>query len=453
MKKLLLMTAFLLPMVANAQLGSLVEQPLGGSWGSIVRVWQDSNRVLSYGSILLNQQSALAFCLSDYPDFYATPPSPPMLTVNYANLSAAFPSTSNMRFTNIRDMRIVDNFAFVCGNLVDTNYPMNPRGAIGWFKMNNFAAGNVNFYYFEIPQVRYLKKIAVYNNGQNYTVMAAGMSNFGDCIVEVPNAMTYPPCSYSIGYLGSNEVVDDILVNSTDVFFVGHQSPSGGNGQLFIRKIKRINGLADPYLHLRYDYPASINEINGWTYSTLMGDEQIATAYVNPNGAGTMVFPTRIRMISTTTMNMVNSQEITKENKWEPEEIIYLDRKGKLVLLQEIDKVWTFTILDPRLYTSYTTNYLYFPDQTFYSLDGDHDDLFVSTGTGHWLYFQRQGMTLPSPNGCPKNDPIKVEPIQNIPTVITNSSVTIIPPSSPVYNVSIVIDTLPSSNICSSPLH
>jgi hypothetical protein len=120
-------------------------------------------------------------------------------------------------------------------------------------------------------------------------------------------------------------------------------------------------------------------------------------------------------------MNMVNSQEIIRDNKWEPEEMVYVNNRKKLVLLQEHNSIWNFILLEPMNNTAYVADYLYHPNAVYYSLDSDHNDLFVSTGEKNRLYFQRLGMALPSPIGCPKNERIEVISIKDIPTSISPS--------------------------------
>ncbi len=237
MKKLLLMTAFLLPMAVNAQYGSLVEQPTGGGWGSIVRVWQDSNKVLSYGSITSGQQNVPAFCLSDYSQFYSPTPSTPALSMLYADMMTAPWSTVNPRFIDIRDMRIVDNIAFVCGSAVDTNYPTVTFGAIGWFRLSDFASPNLtlDFHYISLPFIKFLKKLVAYPCGPGYTLLALGENNnYIDYIVEVRDVTSNPMLFMEFRHFFSSsfvdkEAYDDILVSKDEVFLVGQYRSSTVN--------------------------------------------------------------------------------------------------------------------------------------------------------------------------------------------------------------------------------
>lgn len=457
MKKILFLAAFLLPMMANAQYGSLVEQPTGGGWGSIVRVWQDSNKVLSYGNIVSGQQNVLSFCLSDYSQFYSSTPSTPALSMLYADIMSAPWSTVNPRFINIHDMRIVDDIAFVCGSAVDTNYPNVTFGAIGWFRLSDFASPNstLDFHYYDFHYVNYFKKLTAYPCGAGYTVLALGETyNYTDRIVEVRDVTTNsaPPMYFRSFFSNSfvdKEAYDDILVSKEEVFLVG-QYRSSGDRQLCIRKANRNGVLQDPQFDSLYIYIAPTYEINAETRSTLIDDYTIATVYVHPYG-GT-VFSTRLRLIKTTTMDMVNSQEMLKDEKWEPEEIIFFNTYSKLVLLQQIDISYSFTVLDPFNNTGYVTDYMFHPGREFHSLDGDHDKVFVSTGSDYWLYFQHLGMPLPSPTRCPRIKTIAVKPIDNVLQRIDNDN-DFNPYLTREIRVPMRIGTISSQQICNSPLN
>lgn len=456
MKKLLLMTAFLLPMMANAQYGSLVEQPTGGNWGSIVRIWQDSNKVLSYGGLVIGQQSISAICLSDYSQFYSPTPSTPVLSMVYANLHAAPWNTVNPRFTSINDMRIVDDIAFVCGSAVDTNYPTVAIGAIGWFRLSDFSSPNstLYFHYYMLPAVKYAKKLVAYPCGMGYTVLALAENNNYDYFFEVREVTIdqNPYMDFRLFNAYSffdKEAYDDILVSGNEVFIVG-QNRSSGDRQLCIRKANRDGVLQDPQFGYRYDFIVPTNEINAETRSTLIDDKTIATVYVHP--LGTMSFSTRLRLIRTTTMDMINSQEMIKDEKWEPVEMIFLNTHSELVLLQQIGKYYSFTMLYPLMNTAYTTNYLFHPDREFYSLDGDYDKLFVSTGSDNYLYFQRLGMFLPSPTRCPNNESIIVKPIENAQKGVVSDPLRLNYNTSEI-RITMHIDTILSQQICNSPLN
>ncbi len=149
---------------------------------------------------------------------------------------------------------------------------------------------------------------------------------------------------------------------------------------------------------------------------------------------------------------MVNSQEMLKDEKWEPEEIIFLNTYSKLVLLQQIDISYAFTVLDPFNNTGYMTNYMFHSSREFHSLDGDHDKVFVSTGSDHCLYFQHLGMPLPSPTRCPENKTIAVKPIENVLQRIDNNN------NNGQYLTQEIlipmrIDTISSQQICNSSLN
>ncbi|MBR0170586.1 MAG: hypothetical protein IJQ14_07070 [Bacteroidales bacterium] len=453
MKKLLLMVAFLLPMMANAQLGSLVEQPLNGYESSIVRIWQGHDKVLSYGHIMSGTNTKPVFYLSDYSSFFSPTPPTPTLSMQYAELSATWGST-DIRFTDIRDMRIVDDYVFVCGDAYDTNSPQTKINAIGWFDLNDFASGNIVFNYIDIPLVWYLKKIAAYQCGLDYTVLVIGEDQSSyDYIFEIRNVTTNTPAFYCRRFTSSSfwdkEAADDILVTGREVFVVGNLRTPPSDRQLCIRKADRTQVLSDPQFDIRYEYTAASDEVNANTYSTLIDEEFIATTYVhhtNPDG-----FSTRLRIINTQTLDMVNSQEWTIDSKWEPEEMVYENAPKKLVLLHAFGNDWNFLVLDPMNTVSYVADYLFHPNAEFYSLDSDQRDLFVSTGAKHWLYFQRLGMTLPSPSGCPNNSKIEVNAIKNVPTsTVPNTPIN--QPISPQRRFGLMpASGIPPVTICNSP--
>ena len=455
MKKLLFVAAFLLPMMANAQYGSLVEQPLNGYESSIVRIWQGHDKVLSFGHIMSGTNTKPAFYLSNYSSIYSPTPPSPTLSMQYADLSAVSGSAT-IRFTDIRDMRIVDDYVFVCGDAYDPNNPQTPTNAIGWFNLNDFASGNISFNYIKIPRVWYLKKIVAYQCGQGYTVLALGEDQISqDYIFEIQDVTsTLPMLSYRIftaSSFWSKEAADDILVTRDEVFVVGNFRTPPSDRQLCIWKADRTNVVNDPQFYTRYDYTAASYEVNANTYSTLIDEEYIATAYIHHSDQ--TGFSTRLRIISTQTLDMVNSQEWIRDTKWEPEEMVYENSPKKLVLLHEFGGDWNFLILDPMSTVPYVADYLFHPNAEFYSLDSDHRDMFVSTGAKHWLYFQRLGMSLPSPSGCPNNSKIEVNAIDNVPTG-TVSIISSFPNNPwPTMNNSIQAYPIQPVTICNSPLY
>lgn len=457
MKKLLFLAAFLLPMMANAQYGSLVEKPQYGDESSLVRLWTGHDSVLSYGHAISGSVWKPAFFLSDYASFYSSTP-PPVLSTKYADLHATW-GTMPLFFTHVRDMRIVDDYVFVCGDAVDSNNPQAVKNAIGWFNLNYFGTPNITFHFFDLPfRVHYLKKIAAYRCGPGYTVLALGEDeNCKDYFFEIKDVTTgLLPININVREFSSSsfwdkEAADDILVTGNEVFVVGNYRTPPSDRQLCIWKADRSNVVNDPQFYTRYDYTAAAYEVNANTYSTLIDEEYIATAYIHHSDQ--TGFSTRLRIINTNTMNMVNSQEIIRDNKWEPEEMVYVNNSKKLVLLQEFNNNWNFTLLDPMNNTSYVADYLYHPNAVFYSLDSDHNDLFVSTGDKHWLYFQRLGMPLPSPTGCPKNERVEVIAIKDLPT----STLSIVPAPINIIafdnSVWITVNPTPTVPICNSPLN
>ena len=456
MKKLLFLAAFLLPMMANAQYGSLVEIPLYGDESSLVRLWTGHDSVLSYGQAISGSVSKPTFFLSDYASFYSSTP-PPVLSTKYADLHATW-GTMPLFFTHVRDMRIVDDYVFVCGDAGDTNNPLTAKSAIGWFNLNDFGTPNITFQYFEIPiRVHYLKKIAAYRCGPGYTVLALGEdANAKDYIFEIKDVTTLSSYYY-VNYreftsssFWDKEAADDILVTGNEVFVVGNLRTPPSERQLCIWKADRTNVVGDPQFYTRYDYTAASSEVNANTYSTLIDEEYIATAYVH---ASDQTGPSdRLRIINTNTMNMVNSQEIIRDNKWEPEEMVYVNNRKKLVLLQEHNSIWNFILLEPMNNTAYVADYLYHPNAVYYSLDSDHNDLFVSTGEKNRLYFQRLGMALPSPIGCPKNERIEVISIKDIPTSISPSLQSYGGNSAVVFTVWPPVIPTQIIPVCNSPL-
>ena len=421
MKKLLFMAAFLLPMTAKAQLGSLVENPANGDKGNIVRVWQGKEKVLSYGRVGLNQHTVNAFCLSDYSNIYLSAPPSPVLTIQCADLSAILSAQVNPRLTDIRDMTIVDDYVFFCGDAVDTTYPPTSTDVIGWFKLADFSSSTINLNYFEIPQntASYLKRIAAYPSGQGgFTVLALGEDiNFTDYIFEIKNVTATTSLSvdyrqFSASSYWVKEAADDILVTDEDVFVVGNNRTTANGFQLCIRRTDRNIGITSPQFNLRYDYIASGYEVNANTHSTLTEDNIIATSYVHAPTSTS--FTTRLRLIDPTSMDMINSQEYLIDEKWEPEGIVYVDIPRKLVILQENADQWFFTELDPFNNHQYMANIMYHQDQEFHSLDSDHKDMFVSAGIKHFLYFHNLFMPLPTSTRCPENKDVMIDPIDNI---------------------------------------
>lgn len=452
------MVAFLLPMVAKAQLGSLVEYPVGGDNGNIVRIWQGKEKILSYGGIAINQHIAGTLCLSDYSQFFSTTPSTPVLSIKSADLTAAAWNTVNPWFTTIQDICIVDDIAFVCGSAMDTNFPQSHLNAIGWFDLNGFSSGNIILHYIQLPFVWYWKKIVAYPYNHGYTVLALGEGNNNfDYIFEIQDVTALTMLTVQIGQYPANtywdkEAADGIIVTADEVFVVGNLRIPPSDRQLCIRKGDRNGVLADPQFNQwRYDYPSSAYEVNANTYSTLIEDNIIATAYVHADNSTS--FLTRLRMINTSTMDMINSQEFMIDDKWEPEEIIYLNAPKKIVLLQEFYDNWNFVVLDPFYNSDYLADYMTYPDVKFHAMDGDHYDMFVSTGDNNWLYFQRLIMPLTLSAGCTKNLDLEVHQTDNVLKNQNNVSIQTIGPYFPEIQISIPVQSLQSTTICSFPLN
>lgn len=459
MKKALLVAAFLLPITAKAQLGSLVESPSNGDMGNIVRVWQGEEKVLSYGRVGSNQQLLNAFCLSDYSNIYLSTPPSPVLTIQCADLSVVLSAQVNPRLTGIRDMTIVDDYVFFCGDAVDTTYPPTSTDVIGWFKLADFSSSTINLNYFEIPQntASYLKKIAAYPSVQGYTVLALGEDiNFTDYIFEIKNvtATTSLPVDYrqfSASSYWVKEAADDILVTDEDVFVVGNNRTTANGFQLCIRRTDRNNGITSPQFNLRYDYIASGYEVNANTHSTLTEDNIIATTYVHAPTSTS--FTTRLRLIDPTSMDMINSQEYPIDEKWEPEGIVFVDDSKKLVILQEYREQWVFSELDPFNNQQYTANQMFHRDHDFHSLDSDHKEMFVSTGIKHFLYFHNLHMPLPTPTNCPEKEDLEVAPIDDVVKSWVYSGNNTISNTTSEVHVQVPVYGVLSNPFCSSPLN
>lgn len=460
MKKLLFLMAFLLPMAVNAQLGSLVENPSNGDKGNIVRIWHGYEKVLSYGTASLNQHTVNAFFLSDYSNIYLSVPPSPVLTIRCADLSAILSAQVNPRLTDIRDMTIVDDYVFFCGDAVDTTYPPTSTDVIGWFKLADFSSSTINLNYFEIPQntASYLKRIAAYPSGQGgFTVLALGEDiNFKDYIFEIKNvtATTLLSVDYWPFYASSywdKEAADDILITDEDVFVVGNNRTSANGFQLCIRRTDRNNGITSPQFNLRYDYIASGYEVNANTHSTLTEDNIIATTYVHASTATS--FTTRLRLIDPISMDMISSQEYLIDEKWEPEGIVYVDIPRKLVILQENADQWFFTELDPFNNHQYMANIMYHQDQEFHSLDSDHKDMFVSAGIKHFLYFHNLFMPLPTSTRCPENKDVMIDLIDNIVKSWIYIPFTPFQASVNEVQVQVTVSGITSVPFCDSPLN
>ena len=416
--------------------------------------------VLSYGIVALNQQPVKTLCLSDYSNIYLSAPPSPVLTIRCADLSAILSAQVNPRLTGIRDMAIVDDYAFFCGDAVDTTYPPTSTNVIGWFKLADFASNTINLHYFEIPQntASFLKKIAAYLSVQGgYTVLALGEDiNFRDYIFEIKNVTT--TTSPSVNYLPfpassywDKESADDILVTDEDVFVVGNNRTTANGFQLCIRRTNRNSGITHYQFNIRYDYIAPNYEVNANTHSTLTEDNIIATSYVHAPTSTS--FTTRLRLIDPISMDMISSQEYPIEEKWEPEGIVFVDDLRKLVVLQEKNEQWLFVELDPFNNHQYTANQMFHRDHDFHSLDSDHKEMFVSTGIKHFLYFHNLFMPLPTSTRCPENEELEVAPIDNV--VKSWFYTPFAPPqtTSDEVQVQVPVSGITSVPFCDSPLN
>lgn len=421
-KKNFFMLLLALPTIVGAQTlnnAQLVQTfpsptPMPSANQMLVRNWDD-RYVVSYH---LNSSGQYVSC-TDYSDFYNFY----SMTYSPALYSYSIPNTYL-----IRDMEIVDDILFFCGNYHSSTVHY---GIVGWFDLNLFMAGTFSPHVITIPPVYDLSKMVAYQSASGYKVIAVGFNDTipvppyslhdNSTIVEINDVTGTPSCNYAIidRNTANNEYIYDVVYTGSSVVFVGvikqlssrvyhiriMDDPDNLSASLYGDNIYYFNG------------GSSSPEVNGHTLPTFLDRDQIAITYVHYDHS-TYTSETRLRVVKTTPPlpGNINSQSISKDAKEEPVDLVYSKKDDALVLLQNIKHIVDdhpqFVFLKPYFTTSYYANLLHFSwGETHNSLDIYNKKNIVSVGNENKTYLQV--ITSPTLPNCLGIDKAKVAVLPN----------------------------------------
>lgn len=375
---------------------------------TIVRHWDDTY-VISYHA----GSGGGYFSCSDFSGFWD------IFSPSCVNAQAQLSDPLPVEY-EVKDMRIFNDNVFFCGLKHDF---VGDIGFVGWFDLNLFMTGNFTPHIQEINNVTLLRKMTVYKNNGPITVVAIGdiisPNSSVNAIVEISDINNNMICSITSVYSNPFEELNDILYLGNKLVFVG--TTTVGYNNFFYTRIVDDTYLASNSTNINnYYYFFGTNEVNGYTASTSLIDDNFAISYVHclPDQS----FVTRIRVIDINSSNPTNviSQEFPKANKEDPLEMVYSIPNETLALLQPIDYFFypayyinpQFIFLKP-LYTSpYTTYISYFQSSHYYtSLDTYGSPAIVSVAD-QLAYLQE--VTTQNTSGCPFAINWDVYPISNM---------------------------------------
>lgn len=396
--------------------------------GSIVRNWQNSYSISSHMS-----EEYTYFVKTDFGMTCASTGSLP----NFPALIA--PSIPNLI---IRDMKIVDHYAFICGNVLDSLAPSNyvSHGFWGYFDLNDFYnLNNLGVKINVFNSIREFYKLVAYYDISDYKVVALG-SYIDD--LSYPGVVQYPACLVEVNIMASpsstqmiqfqfdtsgapRELMYDLVLTNDYVVLVGilHSNifpPYYPHSTICVHLADRHNVITDPVIQTRYLYSTGAHEVNGNIHATYLFKNQFAFSYVYRDAA-TGYFYTRVRVIDVPSMQMNDAQEFQTFDKDEPIELAYDSTNNILTLLHPMPFTYQssynrsyFVQLTPLTSPSlYQAPVLIPVNGLFSSLDMFSNEYYVSTGMNHW-YYQHTIASQPNVNVCPKYNEINVSKITNI---------------------------------------
>lgn len=399
----------------------------------------------------LRDATGSMFVLIDHSDFFSnlwglTPPIPdPTFSERNVTIPYSFYlGQDSYKDLIVKDIYIVDNYAFFCGTVLVTSD--NQWHAIyGHLELNDFLAPstNVNISINILnsnpnptlgtnPDV--LDRLVAYKIDESYEIVAfgddMGMQSDGHfvCaskIVEIHDVFNPQILTCDVAeliYIPTGEkkqFVDDIFLTDNYVVFTRHNKeilPSYiGYIQpcvSFAHKGMVVHELCDPNSSPNYYIPG-YEEGNDTVVGTAITEDLFAIAYVHHEEYPDQKY-TRIRTIDPSTLSTSNDIQFKKYEKENPIRMIYYPEKKGLVLLQHIQHISDFAVIE---YPNNNTplSLLNVGYSNFKSLQRIGNQLsFISTNS--WVvYLQNPFATFPpSTQSCPDHDKITIETVPPI---------------------------------------
>ena len=412
------------------------------SHGHPICNWNDQ-----YSLAFLRDANGSTFVLIDHSDYFSSLGglTPPYLDPSLSEKHVFIPNLFNNNQCKdliVRDIYIVDNYAFFCGTVFVSND--NKWHAIyGYLDLYDLENTSTTTMTVEInvlnpnpgfgtnPDV--LDRLVAYKIDERYDIVAfgddMGMQSDGHfvCaskIVEIQDVFNnQQTCDVAeLLYIANGDkkqFVDDIFLTDNYVVFTRHDRavlPSYVGYILpcvsFAHKGMVVQELCDPNSSPNYYLPnlniPNYEEGNDTVVGTAITEDLFAIAYIhyeeNPNQKYT-----RIRTIDPSTLSTSNDIQFKKYEKENPIRMIYYPEKKGLVLLQHIRHISDFAVIE---YPNNNTplSLLNIGYSNFKSLQRIGNQLsFISTNSGV-VYLQNPFATFPpSTQSCPDYDTISIE--------------------------------------------
>ncbi|MBR6844424.1 MAG: hypothetical protein IKM79_04920 [Bacteroidales bacterium] len=258
---------------------------------------------------------------------------------------------------SVNDIYVVDNYAFFCGSIIDTNHSSSHSdGVYGYVDLNYFYNGSTNIPIFcrTINTVTVLYRLVAFKYDNKYKIVAYGddisqhpYSHY-DCfskVIEVSDVMGSTICDVATfactfnayGQATSKQFVDDIFLTEKYVVFTRHNwYVQTGTTRLacfsFGEKGHVVHDLCSSTGMYNYYIPNN-EESNDIVIGTSLEEDRFAMAYLHNNGINNF---TKIRCIDIPSMDNYFTLAFPKPEKENPERMIYYPELKTLVLLQKI---------------------------------------------------------------------------------------------------------------------
>lgn len=378
----------------NSAIEEDVAASLPHTGNSIVRNW-NNNFVFSYHTDGTHSYFVCTKVGDFLSPYYATGP-------NIDEYYQAIPPSYNIW---IKDIRIVDDYAFFCGWESNTT---TSQGIIGAIYLPAFISGLFSYDYHQIPQTLELSRMVAYNYGGRYKVVAVGTDTSSqtsnNCAVEIDDSQSTAPLSYIYRdfYISSPniEYINDIVCTDKEVAFVGVViSPTNGHYLSYRASADKSAVLSDLSLDYIYVMLQPFESSGIHPRAVHLRDNLVAVSYLHDDGMGSL--SSRMRVIDVASNQNVNSQEMSIDQKEEPIETVYSPASRKMVLLHPMLNLpggtSQFSFWRPFATSSYNVDITYYTEP-FYSLDIFHNTNLVSTGGNLWYL---QDLLSFSNRACP----------------------------------------------------
>ncbi len=365
------------------------------------------------------------FCLIDQTALLSTtaiPTPAPTCPVRHAIVPVNPPYNGLI----VKDIHVVDDYAFFCGSISDTHLHVS-YAIWGYFYIMDFFGSNMNIEFnallndTEVTPTS-LDQIVAYPSRSSYTVVTYGRDTISGKwkIVEIPNALGSPSsCNvFSLPHQTLPSMgavyIDDMTLTENYVIFSGHDNYYAGNQYVWFGCYKKGAFLSGNNLRL----PLS-GETNGHVICTALnpGEDLFALDYTYYDEPRRQWY-NRLRVIDPLSMLNLHSQQFKNDTKREPLRMKYLPDLFSVELIQENYPFSHFIAMQPFSPTPYSTSRLTPPGELYYNIDNIMGYHFIAA-CGSTFYFQDRTMNTPaSTASCPQNDTIIIDLIDNIDPVL-----------------------------------